>query len=261
MNLLRLFFAFFLLGGLLYFTTGSMLPLFANGKTWFWMSLSGVVGFLFGDMRLFYSYTIITARFSQLLMTLAPPFAALFGWMILGEKMSATGFFGMAVTLSGIAISILKRNTKSTDATNQSTDATSQPNVVTSQYFNDTPQTPDYNETLIAGTSNLTVVTSCDKEKERVLADRFKPKLSLQLPLKGVLLGIGGALGQGLGIVLSKHGMSFYQESAAGTDVFKYIPFAATQIRVITGTIGFIFIILLTKRGKLFLVVQSLAPS
>lgn len=53
-NLLRLFFAFFLLGGMLYFTTGSFLPLHADASTWLWMSLSGLVGFVFGDLCLFY---------------------------------------------------------------------------------------------------------------------------------------------------------------------------------------------------------------
>ena len=225
-NLLRLLFAFFLLGGMLYFTTGSMLPVAADGKTWLWMSLSGLVGFVFGDMCLFYSYIIITARFSQLLMTLAPPFAALFGWMLLAEKMSPMGFLGMTVTLTGIAISILKRNSK--------------------------PQ-QNQDSTLIAGTSNLTVVTCCDKDKKNGFLNKLKPNFSLHLPLKGVLLGIGGALGQGLGIVLSKHGMNFYAESAAGTEAAQYIPFAATQIRIITGAIGFALIILITGRGKIFM--------
>lgn len=237
-NLLRLLFAFFLLGGMLYFTTGSMLPVAADGKTWLWMSLSGLVGFVFGDMCLFYSYIIITARFSQLLMTLAPPFAALFGWMLLSEKMSPMGFLGMTVTLTGIAISILKRNSKSSGQTNTINSAQPQHNQ---------------DSTLIAGTSNLTVVTCCDKDKKSGFLNKLKPNVSLHLPLKGVLLGIGGALGQGLGIVLSKHGMNFYAESAAGTEAAQYIPFAATQIRIITGAIGFALIILFTGRGKIFM--------
>ncbi len=189
-NLLRLFFALFLLGGLLYFTTGSFLPAAADGKTWLWMSLSGLVGFVFGDLCLFYSYILITARFSQLLMTLAPPFAALFGWLMLGEKLSPMGLLGMTVTLTGIAISILKRGAKK--------------------------------------------------------------DIHIQLPIKGVLLGLGGALGQGLGIVLSKIGMNHYAASAQGLKVAGYIPFAATQIRIITGLVGFSLIILLTKRVTVF---------
>lgn len=209
-NLLRLFFAFFLLGALLYFTTGSFLPASADGKTWLWMSFSGLVGFVFGDLCLFYSYILITARFSQLLMTLAPPFAALFGWMMLGEKLSPMGFLGMAVTLTGIAISILKKGGKT------------QPG--------DNGQIKD--DTLIAGVSNMRGI-------------------HLHLPLKGVLLGLGGALGQGLGIVLSKIGMNHYADAAQGTEVASYIPFAATQMRIITGVIGFALIIFMTGRRAL----------
>ena len=212
-NIWRLVLAFFLLGGLLFFTTGSFVPLHADGQTWLWMSLSGVVGFVFGDLCLFYSYTLITARFSQLLMTLAPPFAALFGWMMLGESLSLMAALGMVVTLGGISISILKKGTS--------------------------PQTPG---ALIASTSNLTVVVA-----EHPAA---RKRLIVQLPVKGILLGIGGALGQGLGIVLSKKGMVFYETAAQSTSVAGYIPFAATQMRIITGIAGFALIIMLTGRLK-----------
>ncbi|MPM53058.1 hypothetical protein SDC9_99822 [bioreactor metagenome] len=212
-NIIRLFFALVLLGTMLFFTTGSPLPQHADASAWFWMVLSGLVGFVFGDLCLFYSYLIITARYSQLIMTLAPPFAAFFGWMIIGENLSLSGFIGMAVTLAGIAISILKRS--------------------------------DAKASHVSGGSNLTVVTENEKES--------KPKIKLHLPLKGVLLAIGGALGQGLGIVLSKQGMLEYQESAAGhAEILKYLPFAATQIRIITGIIGFGLIIILTGRSGLF---------
>lgn len=46
--------------------------------------------------------------------------------------------------------------------------------------------------------------------------------------------------------------MNFYEQSAAGTEAAQYIPFAATQIRIITGAIGFALIILLTGRSKVF---------
>ncbi len=226
-NLLRLLFAFFLLGAMLYLTTGSFFPADAGFKTWMWMSLSGLVGFVFGDFCLFYSYILITARFSQLLMTLAPPFAAFFGWFLLGEKMSFMGLLGMTVTLTGIAISILKRG-----AANKK-------------------KNPDVQDSLVAGASNLTVVACCQKERKSLLK-RITPELSLHLPVKGLLLGIGGALGQGLGIVLSKQGMNYYALEAEGTVVASYIPFAATQMRIITGAIGFAAIILLTKRASLF---------
>jgi len=256
-NLLRLFFGFFLLGTMLYFTTGSYLPQNADTGTWIWMSLSGLVGFVFGDFCLFYSYTIITARFGQLLMTLAPPFAAFFGWIMLGEKLSPMGFVGMTVTLLGIAISVLKRS-----------------------------GTKIEESTIVGGVSNIAVVTSCEKDgkgledgqsgaangqgesangkgeavnaKRGVIAGvmsggknvvgKLIPNVELNLPLKGILLGIGAALGQGFGIVLSKIGMNHYSVAAKGTEVASYIPFAATQMRIISGAIGFALIILITRR-------------
>lgn len=192
-NVYRMVFSFLLIGGLLFFVTGSFLPLGADSSTWFWMALSGVVGFVFGDLCLFHSYTLITSRFSQLIMTLAPPFAALSGWLILHERIEWTGILGMAITLMGIAVSIFNRPQK----------------------------------------GNSTV--------------------ALKLPIKGVMLAVGGALGQGVGIVLSKKGMLSYETALSGDPVLTdYIPFAATQIRVITGFVGFGAIVLLSRRFGLF---------
>ena len=190
-NLIRLVFAGIMLALLLFVTSGSLFPVGADVKSWVWLSLSGLVGFVFGDLCLFYSYTLITSRFSQLIMTLAPPFAALFGFIFLGEKTGIMGLFGMAITLTGIAISVLKR--------------------------------------------------SGHKEGDT--------KLALQLPIHGVLLALCGSLGQGLGIVLSKKGMLYYEQSLNLPHLLgNYIPFAATQIRVFTGIVGFSLIILLSGR-------------
>lgn len=51
-------------------------------------------------------------------------------------------------------------------------------------------------------------------------------------PLSGLLLGLGGAFGQALGLALSKYGMGAYDA------------FAATQIRVIAGIVGFAIVFL-----------------
>jgi drug/metabolite transporter (DMT)-like permease len=50
-------------------------------------------------------------------------------------------------------------------------------------------------------------------------------------PLRGVLAAFGGAVGQAVGLVLSKYGMGDYDA------------FAATQIRIIAGTAGFCVVI------------------
>ncbi|MDR2585581.1 MAG: DMT family transporter [Prevotellaceae bacterium] len=195
-NLIRLLFAFVLLGSLLLITSGRFFPVGADSKTWLWMSLSGLVGFVFGDFCLFYSYTLITARFSQLMMTLAPPFAAFFGLLFLDERLGKMGLVGMVITLFGIAISILKRS----------------------------------------GGKNGGL------------------GLHFQIPVRGVLFALGGALGQGLGIVLSKKGMNYYNQCLGDQEFFaNYIPFAATYIRIITGIIGFTLIILLSGRKDKFI--------
>ncbi len=52
-------------------------------------------------------------------------------------------------------------------------------------------------------------------------------RASRPITVRGVLLALGGAVGQAVAVVMSKHGMG------------RLNPFAATQIRVIAGTVGF----------------------
>lgn len=61
----------------------------------------------------FYSYVLIGSRFGQLLMTLAPPTAAICGALILHESLHLLAIVGMVVTLCGIAISVISRGEKS----------------------------------------------------------------------------------------------------------------------------------------------------
>lgn len=63
-------------------------------------------------------------------------------------------------------------------------------------------------------------------------------KLTLKLAPYGILLALGGALGQASGLVLSKIGMRDYD------------PFAATQIRVIAGFAGFAVLVTVLNRWK-----------
>ena len=109
-NLFRMIFSSLLLAALLWIVIGRPWPDFADGKTWLWMGLSALVGYVFGDFCLFNSYIVIGARFGQLFMTLAPVFAAFAGWAMLGETLSWRSSLAMAVTLTGIAISILSRS-------------------------------------------------------------------------------------------------------------------------------------------------------
>jgi drug/metabolite transporter (DMT)-like permease len=111
MNVIRMVLSLLMLGTTLWWFTGSPVPLYADRKAWFWLSLSGFVGYLLGDYCLFNSYIWIGSRFGQLFMTLAPPTAALFGWMLLGETLAWNALLGMLVTLTGIGISVLNKGT------------------------------------------------------------------------------------------------------------------------------------------------------
>lgn len=111
-NLLRLCMAFLLFGLLALFRTGNFFPEGASAHNWFWLSLSGLIGFVIGDLFLFQAYVVVGARISMLIMSLAPPMAAFTGWLVLGETLSWLALLGMTLTLTGISMVILvKRDT------------------------------------------------------------------------------------------------------------------------------------------------------
>ena len=64
-------------------------------------------------------------------------------------------------------------------------------------------------------------------------------KLSLKLPIAGVLFAIGAAVCQGVGLVLSKIGMNHYEASLTTDMAGWLLPFHANFFRCIAGTIGF----------------------
>jgi drug/metabolite transporter (DMT)-like permease len=174
-NILRLVIGFAFLSAFTLIRRGFLLPVDASGENWLWLSLSGLVGFVFGDLFLFKSYTMIGSRFSMLIMTLVPPITAFFSFLILGERLTLFHYLGMTLTFTGIAMAIFSRPVKG-------------------------------------------------------------EKLSLKLAPKGILYAFGGAVGQALGLVLSKFGMKNYD------------PFAATQIRIIAGIMGYVLLVTLLSR-------------
>lgn len=196
LNVVRLTLAILMLGIMLQYFTGRIAPWNAGWETWGWLTISGLVGYVFGDFCLFNSYLIIGARFGQLFMTLAPLFAAITGYLFLGEDMNLSALLGMLTCITGIGLSIIGQ-------------------------------------------------TGSTKEKN---GDSSKWKITL--PTKGILLGIGAALGQGVGLVLSKMGINSYLSHVpptTPTEAFM-VPFAATQVRAIVGLIGFLILLFLQGR-------------
>ena len=113
LNTVRMTMSLSLLLLTLWLTMGVPWPRFADGATWRWLLLSGVVGYVIGDYCLMQGYIYIGSRFGQLFMTLSAPTAALTGRLLLGEQMRPLAILGMMVTLSGIALSILSKQDNS----------------------------------------------------------------------------------------------------------------------------------------------------
>ena len=172
-NFIRLLFAIGFLSITTFFTRGLFFPTDATSYQWFWLGLSGFIGFFLGDMFLFKSYTVIGSRTAALIMSLAPMLTAVIGWIFLDEILSVKNMIAILVSVVGIILAISNR------------------------------------------------------------------KMKLNIPLKGFLLAFGGALGQAVGLILSKKGMGDYD------------PVAATQIRAIFGFFSFgILITVLRRWGK-----------
>lgn len=172
-NIIRLFLAIFFLGITSYFVNGHFFPVDAGWHQWFWLGISGIVGFFIGDLLLFQSYLVIGSRTAALIMSLAPMITAIIGWFFLDEILQFKSILGIVISVIGIAIAISNR------------------------------------------------------------------KMKLNIPFKGFLLAFGGAMGQAIGLILSKKGMDGYN------------PIAATQIRAIFGFVCFaIFMTVLGKWGN-----------
>lgn len=192
-NLIRLVAALGLLTIFSFIIRGIPFPIDASAHNWVWLSLSGLVGFVLGDLFLFRAYVVVGARISMLIMSLAPPIAALIGWLTLGEQLSYKQGLGMLLTFIGIALVVLHR-----------------------------------------------------EDRDIVKLNGGRRKFKFSYPITGLLLAFGGAVGQGGGLVLSKYGMGDYNV------------FAAVQIRVITGVVGFLALFAFLNRwGALSLALRN----
>ena len=65
-NIIRIFLGILFLGTTTLFTRGMFFPMDATPYNWFWLGISGIVGFFLGDLFLFRSYLLIGSRTSQL---------------------------------------------------------------------------------------------------------------------------------------------------------------------------------------------------
>jgi drug/metabolite transporter (DMT)-like permease len=98
-----------LIGFFTLFTRGMFLPSDATSANWFWLVISGAIGFVIGDLFLFQAYVEIGSRISLLMMATVPPITALIGFIVMGEVLTILDIIGMVVTMAGIALVIIVR--------------------------------------------------------------------------------------------------------------------------------------------------------
>lgn len=196
MNLWRMGFSVLMYALMCWAFLGRPWPAFAGWGTWGLLALSGFIGFFLGDLCLLGAYVIIGARTTQLFQTLAPAFAAVFGWIMLGQSLGWKSLIAMGVTLVGIGITVLSRGSGA--------------------------------------------------------QDRGAGGVRLQIPLKGVLLGVAAALGQGLGLVISGLGLKSYMAELPPEALSQaaFIPFSANMIRCISGFLAALVMMIALGRMK-----------
>jgi drug/metabolite transporter (DMT)-like permease len=110
LNLIRLVMALGLLALATWALRGRPLPLDATPRAWGWLGVSGLIGFVFGDLCLFRAYVLIGPRVASLMMSLAPLLTALIGWLVLGETLTGRDALGVALTVGGISWAVLERS-------------------------------------------------------------------------------------------------------------------------------------------------------
>lgn len=103
LNRLRITTACLLLAFTLLLVRGSPWPAWASASQVAVLSLSGLIGFVFGDSFFFRSLVILGPGRTSLLMSSAPVFTALLAWPTLHETPGPLALIGMALTLGGIA--------------------------------------------------------------------------------------------------------------------------------------------------------------
>lgn len=80
--------------------SGELFPS-ATARQWTLLLASGMVGVFVGDLFLFQSYLDIGPRQGLLIFNANPFFTAMIAWPVLGERLGALAWLGMAVTVGG----------------------------------------------------------------------------------------------------------------------------------------------------------------
>jgi drug/metabolite transporter (DMT)-like permease len=196
---------------------GLWLPFDAGRAAWFWLGLSGIIGFTIGDLALFRAFVLMGPRLTLLVLTLWPVLAAILGWAALGESLSALAVMGMTLTVGGVAWVILERRP---------------PDAPPLRGGSPDPPRPEERLGLLGAEAR-----GGSGDPPRNLG--AGPPRNLQgfhASVAGVLLALVSATCQAVGVVFSKIGMAAYPNALG-----------STQIRALAGFVGFVVLFTLVR--------------
>ena len=109
-NRMRLLLAVIAIMGVHWVMYGQLIPINATPEQWFWMAISGFVGFVVGDALLFEGFVLVGPRLSMLMMALAPIWSVLVAWLFLEEVLSVKELIGVTITLVGVMWVVMDKN-------------------------------------------------------------------------------------------------------------------------------------------------------
>lgn len=109
LNFIRLLLASLLLLGTISIIGGSWDLSFIQ---LFYLTMSGAIGLVIGDMFLFMCYPKVGERIAMLVHSSNPALAAILAFLILNETLTLWSIVGIVITLTGIYVVILEKNHK-----------------------------------------------------------------------------------------------------------------------------------------------------
>jgi len=230
LNAYRTVMALCLLGSAHIILLGTILPA-ANNSQWLFLAVSGIIGLGIGDFGYFGALVKIGPRKGLLIMSTHPIFALLSAYFILDEVPGFWAFIGIAVTLLGVFIVVIEEDDgKKLGETKVVKKA--------EERGGKDEEGGGREEKIEEAGVRLEGVEMRKRLEHTHLGHHTDRKLFL-----GITFGFVGAIGQGLGFVLAKYGMS--EAGGSGSDLD---PLSATLIRMVAACI-FIWICVIVTRN------------
>ena len=111
-NRTRLLVALCFVVALHWLTFGLPFPSDAGMERWWWLGLSGFVGFALGDAFLFQGFVMVGPRISMLMMSFAPALSVMLAWVFLGEVLTVRSLLIIALIIAGIVWVVSERQAR-----------------------------------------------------------------------------------------------------------------------------------------------------